>query len=289
MAPERPHTLHPWPHELPWHHRALILWTMLTPDPDSQAVLGRSTLPVVRAMQREKRSVQRVRRSKQWERRVLGHAEFEGEDPQHFAARYYRAKYLRDHGRDELPDLVSEIAAPLLALARGAKTIPAQGATEAQVDAKKLLEGLEPPGPDRSFDELRDVQMAVDERRARSLHLTRTYLDALRKMVDNWGEQVREGQIKLTRMADVTAAYELIQRLENERAQLEGIAPDDEETAAPVQETTRVRIAKARGLSVAKAVHTDLQELMIVSEQLQAMEDQAEIELALVGDTAEAV
>lgn len=286
MEIDGPDTLNPWQGEKEWHHRALLLWAMQSADLEARAVLGRPCGPVARAVQRPVRSVKRLRLLKRWAARLIGHADT-GEDPQQFAARYYRAQYLPKYGRTELPEMATVVTETLLRIARGAKT-PLPGTTAAQEAAKELLGGLVPPDADVSASELQEVQDAVDAQRRRQLDLNRQYTEALTRLVSEWGKQVESGDLKLTRLSDVTAAYDLLQRLQEERATLEGTRVDSEQGAAPVQETARVRIAKARGESVAAAVHADLQELLVVSDQLQAMEEQQAIELALVEGEQEA-
>ncbi len=267
-------------HERHDQHRALLLLAMQ--DPGSAKAGGhggRSIRAVARAMGKSPTIVRKWSKAKRWAERIEAH----GETAQQYAITIYRARYLEQHGREDLRELGALVSLPMTS----------ERPTEAQEGALHTLSGMAPAKllpPDPPDDVADAAQAMIDEARTRAAgvntNLQTIGLSAievvrlqLSMVLDPEGEDAKRAKaaglrVPHVKLSDLPRLQRMLRDLAEEERRLRDPGAAAAAGAGPrVIDSVRVSITKQRGgtsAEILEAVRADLADATVMVEQLLA-------------------
>lgn len=255
----RPATLDRWPGERRDHHRAMLLWAM-------QGVMDRSNRAVARAMGVADGSVRNWRRTGCWDLRAEAH----GDQADQEALDRYRAQYMADFGRLELPHVAGNVVRPLGAL--DLRDPAAQAAHEARQRVAQAIPAAQA-----------EVEQATAQAVADHKRDTRHDADRHIKLVDASlgliARKLRADEVRVS-VRDIPVLLDCRERLV---AVVNGTHHD--QASGPLVESARVRHAKETGGDVVAAMHEDALELVAILGALRSS-DQVDLHALAHADQA---
>jgi hypothetical protein len=226
------------------HHRAMLLWAMQSPERRSQNA-------VCRAQGATKQTIRKWRRADRWDLRAEAH----GDEADQYALDLYRALYLADFGKLELPHV-----APRIVRALGAVSLDDPTA-QAQHDAVRLAAKQYPAG-------VQEAEQAAVQAAAKHRHDVRTDAERHIRLVDASlgliAKRLKANEVRVT-VRDIPVLLECRDRLV---ATVTGARQDA--AGGGVVDSARVAHAKATGGDLVAAMHEDAVELIAILGALQA-------------------
>jgi hypothetical protein len=255
----RPATLDRWPGERRDRHRALLLWAM-------QGPMDRSNRAVARALGVSDGSVRNWRRSSCWDARLEAH----GDDGDQDALDRYRAEYMADFGRLEMPHVAGNVVRPL-----GAVDLRDPAAQASHQARQRVAQAL--PAAQAEAEQA-TAQAVADHRRD-----TRQDADRHIKLVDASlgliARKLRADEVRVG-VRDIPVLLDCRERLV---AVVNGTHHDGARGA--LVESARVKHARETGGDVVAAMHEDAQELVAILGALRAT-DQVDLHALAQADQA---
>lgn len=275
-----PDRLDRWALEDPMQHRALLLMAMQGEGIEPRGMFGRSLTCTAKAIGRSLSTVRDWTRKRRWEQRIAAH-----EDRVAYTAlKLYRALYMEDYGRSELPHIQHLVSETLLESKPDA-AVPDRTSTDVQAEAERLLSKLIAPEPPPDVQE--KVQGAVDAHREKLLQNNKALQGLARKTLLEFKRQLEKKLIKV-RISDLERIHALLGKLEEEETRLVNPGLPVAGVDNAIVDSVRVKLAKATGGSELEAIHEDLREALMIADQMMASDDQRQVELKLLeGGVAE--
>lgn len=240
----RPATLDRWPGERRDHHRALLLWAMQSP-------VKRSMRASARAMGISDGAVRKWKARSCWQARAEGH----GEDADQYALDQYRAHYLADYGKLELPHVARFIVRPLGA------TDMRDPVAQAAHDARRHTAHVIPAAHDEAEQA---AAQAVANHRADQRIEAQRHIKLIDASLGLIARKLKADEVRVT-VRDIPVLLECRGRL------VAAVTDAASDAAGPgVVDSARVAHAKATGGDLVAAMHEDAVELVAILGALQS-------------------
>lgn len=239
-------TLERWKGEHEIVHRAMLLWVMQHPGPNS--TISRSIRAAAKAIGRAEGSLRDWHRTHRWEQRAAAHPEAESQ-----ALAIYRKLYLQDFGESELSVVASRVIVPLHETGSGAVISQARAESTAAARVERAV--------------IEDVLIRRKQERVK--------VEQFRALVDAaLGETARLLKDKKLHLT----AKDIPSLLTARHTLTEWLTSHDDrqiETRQAV-ESARVKHAKETGRDVLDAVWQDLDELRTILGVLRVRRDETD-------------
>jgi hypothetical protein len=223
----------------------MLLWAMQSADnPDGR--FARSIRAVARAVGKNEATVRGWKAAHEWEGRSVGGG---GEAA---AVRLYRAEYVADYGRVDLPQVADRVVIPLT----GDATTQAD-----EVIQRSRAHAQQPALIDRV------VQNVVADRRTRDREQVDRQVTLVDAVLGTAAKQLREGKLKIN-ARDIPAFIQTRQHLVDWLAHQDRLAG-----ASRAPETVRVQYARMNGGDLLTAMFEDVEELRAIVDVLLTRRD----------------
>ena len=255
ISPVEPGTasLERWSREHPDKHRAMLLWAMQ--HPSTNKVIGRSLTAVSRAIGTTLMTITRWRDDYKWQLRSEAY-----KDPEGTAFQLYRALYMENYGRVDLPFIEQRMIIPITTNKTVAITPDETEADGGIMLAKQRAE--------EAMSVERAAVEAIHERRKKERDKVESFRGLLDMTLVEAGRLLKQGRLQIG-AKDLKGLLEARQELTSWLASQDDKVLDNRIGV----ESARMRAARETGKDLVEAMWQDLEEIRTILSTMRTKRD----------------